>query len=897
MRATERGVGAAQLAAWGRDSGRDALGARRGLPGAVRGRRRPSRPPAGATRPATTRRNWCGRRSRSSTATPSCCARSASGPAGCSSTSTRTPTPPRSSCWSCWPAAAGTSSPSAIPTRPSTPSAAPSRAASSSSPTGSGTPTAGAARRVSLGVCRRSGAELLRISRTVAEGLPGPWEHRRLAPVDGTDPGTAEVHVFGSAAVEAAYLADVLRRAHLLGGVPWSRDGGRRAHRRRARSAAPRAGLRRRAGRGVRRRPAAGRRSRPWRRCSARSPRSCRRPAPGRRPPARRWGWTSRPRRRCSPRRSAARRSSTCAGCGARCGSRWPRRASTPPSAAPRWPPCSPTTTLLESLPDHVARPARRVAAVLDAGRLALAHDGTAEDVLWAMWQRSGLADRWAQGQRRRRAVRRRRRPRPRRRGRAVRRRRRLRRPAAVGRRPRVRRPPLGPGAARRHRRRPRRGGGDGAAADRARVQGPGVGPRLRRRRPGGRVARPPRTRPRCSAPRSSSSGPPASTAPAVDRRTLALAEERRLFYVACTRARRRLVVTAVEGALDGADAGATASRFLDLVAPPPEDGRPLTELPRSLTLPALVADLRRALTDPQTPAAPPVGGRLGAAPAGRRGRAGRRAVALVGAGAAVRRRPARAGGRRRPRAPLGDRDLPALPAALGARGGRRRGVAGHHPDRRHGGARGRPAGRRGAAAGRRARGAGRRARPARPRARAGPTSGSASRRRRCSTGSSRWHAAQRARAGRRRGATSTSSSAGPASAARSTGSSATREGRLVVVDLKTGKTAAKNTEEHGQLAAYQVAVAAGRASATTARCPGGAALLQVGTGAKAKEQHQEPLPADVPLARRGRASCSPRWGRAWARPPSRCAPASHCSRCPARRSCPLQEPGRQVTA
>ena len=35
-------------------------------------------------------------------------------------------------------------------------------------------------------------------------------------------------------------------------------------------------------------------------------------------------------------------------------------------------------------------------------------------------------------------------------------------------------------------------------------------------------------------------------------------------------------------------------------------------------------------------------------------------------------------------------------------------------------------------------------------------------------------------------------------------------EGRLVVVDLKTGRTAAKNTDEHGQLAAYQVAVVAG---------------------------------------------------------------------------------------
>ena len=70
-----------------------------------------------------------------------------------------------------------------------------------------------------------------------------------------------------------------------------------------------------------------------------------------------------------------------------------------------------------------------------------------------------------------------------------------------------------------------------------------------------------------------------------------------------------------------------------------------------------------------------------------------------------------------------------------------------------------------------------------------------------------------------------------------------------MVVDLKTGKTPAKNTEEHGQLAAYQVAVAAG-GFGEHGSVPGGAALLQVGTGAKAKEQHQEPLPADVPLDR-----------------------------------------------
>src|SRR5947209_7879189 len=78
------------------------------------------------------------------------------------------------------------------------------------------------ARRLSLGVCRRSGAELLAVSRKVAEGLPGQWEHRRLVPGDATAPGGAEVHVFGSMAVEAAHVADVLRRAHLVEAVPWS---------------------------------------------------------------------------------------------------------------------------------------------------------------------------------------------------------------------------------------------------------------------------------------------------------------------------------------------------------------------------------------------------------------------------------------------------------------------------------------------------------------------------------------------------------------------------------------------------------------------------------------------------------------------------------------------------
>jgi RecB family exonuclease len=121
------------------------------------------------------------------------------------------------------------------------------------------------------------------------------------------------------------------------------------------------------------------------------------------------------------------------------------------------------------------------------------------------------------------------------------------------------------------------------------------------------------------------------------------------------------------------------------------------------------------------------------------------------------------------------------------------------------------------------------------------------------------------------------------------------REGRLVVVDLKTGKTAAKNTEEHGQLAAYQVAIAAG-GFGDHGTVPGGAALLQVGTGTKAKEQHQEALPADVPLTETWAGELLTQVGEGMGGATFEVRTGSHCSRCPARRSCPLQEPGRQVT-
>jgi superfamily I DNA/RNA helicase/RecB family exonuclease len=74
------------------------------------------------------------------------------------------------------------------------------------------------------------------------------------------------------------------------------------------------------------------------------------------------------------------------------------------------------------------------------------------------------------------------------------------------------------------------------------------------------------------------------------------LQEERRLFYVACTRARSRLVVSAVASAEDD---GEQPSRFLAELGVTIEkvEGRPA----RPLSLAGLVSELRRSLADPDT--------------------------------------------------------------------------------------------------------------------------------------------------------------------------------------------------------------------------------------------------------------------------------------------------------
>jgi len=90
-------------------------------------------------------------------------------------------------------------------------------------------------RTVALTMSRRLPPDMVAATRRVAERLPGPAQHRELQDPDGRngagsverpgghsgESGDVDVNVFPTAAREAWYVADVLRRAHLLDGVPW----------------------------------------------------------------------------------------------------------------------------------------------------------------------------------------------------------------------------------------------------------------------------------------------------------------------------------------------------------------------------------------------------------------------------------------------------------------------------------------------------------------------------------------------------------------------------------------------------------------------------------------------------------------------------------------------------
>ncbi|MFI6598751.1 ATP-dependent helicase [Nonomuraea sp. NPDC050536] len=79
---------------------------------------------------------------------------------------------------------------------------------------------------LALRVCRRSGSGLLEASRRVASRLPaapGAAAHRDLLPLPEADSGEVRVLLADSVSQEAAVVADTLRRAHLIDGVPWHR--------------------------------------------------------------------------------------------------------------------------------------------------------------------------------------------------------------------------------------------------------------------------------------------------------------------------------------------------------------------------------------------------------------------------------------------------------------------------------------------------------------------------------------------------------------------------------------------------------------------------------------------------------------------------------------------------
>ncbi|MGW4483461.1 ATP-dependent helicase [Amycolatopsis sp. NPDC004368] len=122
------------------------------------------------------------------------------------------------------------------------------------------------------------------------------------------------------------------------------------------------------------------------------------------------------------------------------------------------------------------------------------------------------------------------------------------------------------------------------------------------------------------------------------------------------------------------------------------------------------------------------------------------------------------------------------------------------------------------------------------------------------------------------------------------------KDGRPVIVDIKTGKVpvSGADAEQHPQLAAYQLAVLLGAIEGKST--PGGARLVYVAksnnkTGATQRDQ--PPLDEDggrqwLDLVRSAAASAAGPGYQAHENP--------DCDRCPARGCCPLRPEGRQVT-
>ncbi len=240
---------------------------------------------------------------------------------------------------------------------------------------------------IPLQTCRRSGTGLLAASRRVARRLPrGPIGHRDLI-AGNPAPGEIRILIADSSTQEAALVADTLRRAHLADGVPWSSMAVL------VRSAARQVPLLRRAltAAGV-----------PVTVAGDELPLA---DEPGTRPllmllrcalrPALLDGQTA-AELLCGPLggtdalglRRLRRSLGLLAEAG---GDRVPGGGDDLLAEAlldPRD---------LAALPDSVAGPARRVAGLLAVAKAAIKAEGNAEDVLWAIWDASGLAPHWQQ--------------------------------------------------------------------------------------------------------------------------------------------------------------------------------------------------------------------------------------------------------------------------------------------------------------------------------------------------------------------------------------------------------------------------------------------------------------------------------------------------------------------
>ena len=238
---------------------------------------------------------------------------------------------------------------------------------------------------IALQTCRRSGTVLLAASRRVARRLPrGLIGHRDLI-AGNPAPGEIRILIADSSTQEAALVADTLRRAHLADGVPWSSMAVL------VRSAARQVPLLRRA------LTAAGI---PVTVAGDELPLA---DEPGTRPLLLLLRCALRPalldeqtaaELLCGPLGGTdalgLRRLRRSLGLLAEAGGDRARGGGGDLLAEALLDPRD-----LAALPDSVAGPARRVARLLAVAKAAIKADGNAEDVLWAIWDASGLAPQW----------------------------------------------------------------------------------------------------------------------------------------------------------------------------------------------------------------------------------------------------------------------------------------------------------------------------------------------------------------------------------------------------------------------------------------------------------------------------------------------------------------------